>query len=44
MGEGDTPIGNDPWFLPAATSLSIEEGAELVRSMGGVCYPGRIDR
>ena len=37
-------IGNDPWFLPAATSLSIEEGAELVRSMGGVCYPAHIDR
>ena len=44
MGEGDAPIGNDPWFLPAATSLSIEEGAELVRSMGGVCYPAHIDR
>ena len=37
-------MGNDPWFLPAATSLSIEEGAKLVRSMGGVCYPAHIDR
>ena len=44
MGEGDVPVGNDPWFLPAATSLSIEEGAKLVRSMGGVCYPAHIDR
>ena len=31
-------------FLPAATSLTIEEGAKLVRSMGGVCYPAHIDR
>ena len=44
MGEEDVPIGNDPWFLPAATSLTIEEGAKLVRSMGGVCYPAHIDR
>ena len=44
MGEEDTPIGNDPWFLPAATSLSIEEGARLVRDMGGICYPAHIDR
>lgn len=44
MGEQDVPIGNDPWFLPAATSLTIEEGAKLVRSMGGVCYPAHIDR
>lgn len=44
MGEEDVPIGNDPWFLPAATSLSIEEGAKLVRSMGGICYPAHIDR
>ena len=44
MGEKDVPIGEDPWFLPAATSLSLEEGARLVRSMGGVCYPAHIDR
>ena len=44
MGEQDVPIGNDPWFLPAATSIPIEEGAKLVRSMGGVCYPAHIDR
>ena len=44
MGEEDVPLGNDPWFLPAATSLTLEEGAKLVRSMGGVCYPAHIDR
>ena len=44
MGEEDVPIGSDPWFLPAATSLTLEEGAKLVRSMGGVCYPAHIDR
>ena len=44
MGEEDVPVGNDPWFLPASTTLSIDEGAKLVRSMGGVCYPAHIDR
>ena len=44
MGEEDAVIGHDPWFLPAATTLSIDEGAALVRSMGGVCYPAHIDR
>ena len=44
MGEEDVPIGSDPWFLPAATSITIEEGAKLVRSRGGVCYPAHIDR
>ena len=44
MGAEDVPMGNDPWFLPAATSIPIEEGAKLVRSMGGVCYPAHIDR
>lgn len=44
MGEGDEVIGEDPWFLPAATMLTIEHAAALVRSFGGVCYPAHIDR
>ena len=44
MGKDDEIIGEDPWFLPAATSLSLLEAAELVRSMGGVAYPAHIDR
>ncbi len=44
MGKDDEIIGEDPWFLPAATSLSLIEAAELVRSMGGIAYPAHIDR
>ena len=44
MGEGDEVTGQDPWFLPAATALSLAEAAELVRSMGGIAYPAHIDR
>ena len=43
-GEEDEILGEDPWFLPAATTLSLEEGASLVRRMGGVCWPAHIDR
>lgn len=44
MKEDDEIIGQDPWFLPAATSLSLQEAAEMVRSMGGIAYPAHIDR
>ncbi len=44
MGPGDEVIGEDPWFLPAATSLPIEDAAALVRSYSGLCYPAHIDR
>ena len=44
MKEDDEIIGQDPWFLPAATSLSLAEAAEMVRGMGGIAYPAHIDR
>ncbi|MBO4848994.1 MAG: PHP domain-containing protein [Clostridia bacterium] len=44
MEKDDEIVGEDPWFLPAATSLSLADAAELVRSMGGVAYPAHIDR
>lgn len=44
MAKDDVIVGEDPWFLPAATDLSLQEAAELVRSMGGVAYPAHIDR
>ncbi len=44
MGKDDEVIGEDPWFLPAATSLSLIDAAALVRGMGGVAYPAHIDR
>lgn len=44
MGPKDVVTGEDPWFLPGATSLSIEDAAAMVRSYGGICYPAHIDR
>lgn len=44
MGPGDEVVGEDPWFLPAATTLPIEDAAQLVRGFGGICYPAHIDR
>ena len=44
MGKDDEVIGEDPWFLPAATSLSLSDAAALVREMGGIAYPAHIDR
>ncbi|MBQ2517220.1 MAG: PHP domain-containing protein [Clostridia bacterium] len=44
MEKDDAVVGHDPWFLPAATSLSLTEAAELVRGMGGIAYPAHIDR
>lgn len=44
MGEDDAIIGEDPYFLPAATGLSLEQATSLVRQFGGICYPAHIDR
>ena len=44
MGREDEILSQDPWFLPAATTLPIEEAAALVRSFGGLGYPAHIDR
>ncbi len=44
MAAEDEIVGEDPYFLPAATTLSLSEAAAMVRSMGGVAYPAHIDR
>ena len=44
LNENDEPIGEDPWFLPAATALELESAAKLVDEFGGACYPAHIDR
>lgn len=44
LNERDEVIGEEPWFLPAATSLDLEAAAKLVDSYGGACYPAHIDR
>ncbi|MBR0081297.1 MAG: PHP domain-containing protein [Clostridia bacterium] len=42
--ENDEPIGEEPLFLPAATTLDLEAAAKLVDAYGGACYPAHIDR
>ncbi len=44
LDAGDNVVGHDEWFLPAATSLSLEDAVSLVRSHDGFCYPAHIDR
>ncbi|MBQ8235887.1 MAG: PHP domain-containing protein [Clostridia bacterium] len=40
----DRVIGSDPWYLPAATDISLMEVPALVKRHGGICYPAHIDR
>ena len=44
MDDEDNITGTDPWFLPAATEISLAEAPELVRRHGGICYPAHIER
>ncbi len=44
MNAQDEKIGEDPWFLPAATNLDLMSASELVASFDGVCWPAHIDR
>ena len=44
MAAEDEIVGEDPYFLPAATALSLSEAAAMVREMGGIAYPAHIDR
>ena len=40
----DNIVGKEEYFLPAATSISIEEAIPLVKRFDGICYPAHIDR
>ncbi len=44
LNERDEKIGEEPFFLPAATDLELCAAAELVASYDGVCWPAHIDR
>ena len=44
MNERDEKIGEDPFFLPAATDLDLITAAETVYAHHGVCWPAHIDR
>ena len=40
----DNLIGEEEFFLSNATSVSLDEAPEIVKSFGGICYPAHIDR
>lgn len=40
----DEVVGYEENLLPNATSLSVEDVPNLVKSFGGICYPAHIDR
>lgn len=44
LNASDEIIGEDPYLLPNATEISLEEGFSLVEAYGGLCYPAHIDR
>lgn len=44
LNERDEIIGYEPYLLINATTISIEEVADLVRRFGGVCWPAHIDK
>ena len=44
LNENDELIEEDPFFLPAATSIDLETASGMVERFGGVSYPAHIDR
>lgn len=42
--ENDEPIGTDDYFLPNATTVTLDEAPKIVADYGGACYPAHIDR
>lgn len=44
MNTDDEVLEEEPCLLPNATTLSLEEGAALAESFGGIAYPAHIDR
>lgn len=44
LNEKDEVIGEEPYLLPLATALSLEDAVALVREHGGVAYPAHIER
>lgn len=40
----DRVLGEEPNYLPNATTLTLEDAYALTVSMGGVCYPAHVDR
>ena len=40
----DEITGREEHLLPNATTISLDEAPELIKSYGGICYPAHIDR
>ena len=40
----DEIIGSEEYLLPNATTVSLDEAPDIIKSYGGVCYPAHIDR
>ena len=40
----DEITGHEEHLLPNATTISLDEAPELIKSYGGICYPAHIDR
>ena len=44
LDEDDEVTGTEPFLLPPATALPIEEAAALAVSRGAFCFPAHVDR
>lgn len=44
LDENDEKIGEEPYLLSNATTVTLEESIPLAERFGGVCYPAHIDR
>ena len=44
LNEEDEPVGTEPFLLPPASTLSLEEAYDLATSFGAVCFPAHVDR
>ena len=40
----DNVTGTDPYFLPAATGISVDDVPSLIKKYGGIAYPAHVDR
>lgn len=44
IGFSDEPLYEEPYLLPVATGISLEDLPALLEKYGGVCYPAHIDK
>lgn len=44
LDENDEEIGSEPYYLPAAADIMIEDVPALVKERGGIAYPAHVDR